>query len=505
MLPVYQFIQRWLKIRATGTGGRKRCAAALSGRGPGLTLPVLLVLALLGTSCVSYYQSIYSFNSNFERGLFPEAEAALAKDKKAESRKTRLLYFLNRGVVASIQGKHEESNTFLEKAYLLGEDYQKNYLNEAASYLLNPNIVEYKGEDFELLLIHYYKALNFLKLGDKEAALVECKRMDIKMSRLSSKYTSENKFQRDAFVHTLMGIIYDANGDDNNAFIAYRNALEVYKSDYQRFFGLDVPHQLKADLLRSAYRNNFTEELRRYEQEFGMKYQPSREPTGDLVFFWHSGLGPIKVETGITFAIRRGQGGMVNFTNEAMSLNFSFPVDDSTYYKSGLSSLEFVRIVFPKYVERPAMYTQASLSWQQQTHDLDKAEDVNAVAFKTLNQRMLLEVGKSLLRVALKKASEYKLRQENDNMGAALGLFNALTEQADTRSWQSVPHSIYYTRLSLPPGNQTVQLSARSVVQANSSQKHSFSFDVKPGNTLFHTFHSLETDHRFRNALYSTY
>jgi hypothetical protein len=56
---------------------------------------------------------------------------------------------------------------FFEKAYMLGEDYHVNYVNEAASFLLNPTIIEYKGEDFEILMVHYYKALNFLKWAIK--------------------------------------------------------------------------------------------------------------------------------------------------------------------------------------------------------------------------------------------------------------------------------------------------------------------------------------------------
>ncbi|MDO1448688.1 hypothetical protein Q0590_20595 [Rhodocytophaga aerolata] len=453
------------------------------------------------TSCLNYYKSIYTFNSNFEQGNFKEAANALDKDKKAETRKTRLIYYMNRGVVESMQGNYEASNAFFEKAYLLGEDLQVNYFNEAASFLLNPNIVDYKGEDFELLLINYYKALNYLKMGDKEKALVECKRMDIKLSKLSSKYTSDNKFQRDAFIHTLMGIIYDANGDANNAFVAYRNALEIYQTDYQKFFQMPVPQQLKEDLLRVAYENNFLEDLHRYEKEFNMKFTPDKGKKGDLVFLWHNGLGPVKAETSINFTLMRGQAGVVNFSNEELNLNFAFPVDDSTYYKSGLSQLELIRIVFPKYIERPTLYSHAELSWNEEVANLDMVENVNAVAFKTLNQRMVWEVSKSLLRVAMKKASEYTLRKENQEAGALLGIVNAITEQADTRNWQSVPHSIYYTRMRLPEGTQEVKFTTKAIASGKPDQNFTFTFDIKPGETIFHTFSSLETASGFATAL----
>jgi hypothetical protein len=210
------------------------------------------------------------------------------------------------------------------------------------------------------------------------------------------------------------------------------------------------------------------------------------------VFLWHNGLGPVKAEWGLDFAIMRGQGGVVNFANQDLNLFFSFPMDDSTYHKSGLSSMELIRITFPKYVERPTLFNQAQLVWEQQSRNLDKAEDINAIAFKTLNQRMLLEVGKSILRVALKKASEYQLRKENDDAGALLGIVNALTEQADTRNWQSIPHGIYYTRVSLPEGSQNIQFITKSASSLQASQTHDFTFDIKAGQTIFQTFHSLE-------------
>jgi uncharacterized protein len=452
-----------------------------------------LALSLLLCSCISYYQLQSQFNQNFEQGNMPAAESALRKDKKAESRKTKLLYFLNMGTVLSMQGRYEESNQFLEKAYLFGEDYHTNYLNVAASFLLNPNIIEYKGEDFENLLVNYYKALNYLKLGQNKEALVECRRMNIRLLKLSDKYTSEKKFQRDAFIQTLMGIIYETGGEYNDAFIAYRNAAEVYEKDYSRFFGLSAPEQLKKDLLRMAYTNGFQNDLSFWEKKFNMKFQPAKTKTGDLIFLWHNGLGPVKEQDGINFTIARGRPGFVNFTNANFGFSFTFPISDSSYHKSGLAALEFIRVVYPRYMERPAFFQSARLSSGNQIQALEKAEDINAIAFKTLEERRLQELGKALLRLALKKAEEYTLRKDNQNAGALLGIFNALTEQADTRGWQSVPHTIYYTRLSLPEGTQPVTFTMQPAQGV--PQTKSLTFDIKAGRTVFHTFSSLEVNH----------
>src|SRR5690606_2623657 len=116
-------------------------------------------------------------------------------------------------------------------------------------------------------------------------------------------------------------------------------------------------------------------------------------------------------------------------------------------------------------------------------------EDINQIAFHSLRQRMLTEFGKGLLRAALKKATEHSVRKENDQLGALIGVMNALTEKADTRSWQTLPHSIYYSRVPLKAGSNTV----RFKIQNGEQSAYTFSYQARPGQTLFHTFSSLES------------
>ena len=433
----------------------------------------------------------YEFNQSFETGNLEQAAKVLEKNKKAAEGKARFLYFLNQGVINSLMGNYEASNEAFEQAYIFGEDYRVNYLNTAASFLTNPNMVDYRGEDHEHLLLLYYKAINYLKLGNYEAALVECRRLNIRLASLSDKYNSPNKYKSDAFVNNLMGIIYEASGDVNNAFIAYRNAYNTYEADYTKLFGMSAPEQLKDDLLRTAYLNGFSDEVRRYEESFGRKFTPSPNQGGELVFFWNNGLGPVKAEWSINFSVIHGQGGLVTFANSDMGFNFPFYLgENEDSEKQGLAALEFFRVAFPKYVERPALFTSGELQANGQSYSLQAAEDVNAIAFKCLQERMLAEFGKSLLRVALKKAAEYQVRGENQDLGAAIGLLNALTEKADTRNWQTIPHTIYYSRVPLPAGQQKVELDLTS--RNGPKQQHEFNFDVRKGQTIFHVFHSLE-------------
>lgn len=458
---------------------------------------LILTIALMAlNACASYYQKHFDFNSEFEHGDLREALETLSRNENESEGKSRFIYFVNRGLLLSVLGEYEASNESFEKAFLFGEDYRINYVNEAASYLTNPTFAVYKGEDHEHLMVLYFKAINFLKMKKPEDALVECRRLNIRLNQLSDKYSSEEKLQRNAFIHTLMGIIYQSTQDYNNAFIAYRNALEVYENDYARLFGMKTPDQLKKDLLETARRTGFTEEFENYKEHFDMPDYQVPDHEAELIFFWHNGLGPVKDEWSLNFMIAPGPNNTMVFSNPALGFAFPYTVDNEKD-RSDLSRLEVFRVAFPRYAERPVFYQSGALQCNEATYPLQLAENISKVAFLSLKQRMLEEFAKGLLRAALKKAAEHSLREKDDRLGAVLGLVNAMTEKADTRNWQTLPHSIYYSRVYLKAGKNEVKLLLEN--DGKQETPFAFTYDAAQGKTLFHTFSSLETSVGSRN------
>ena len=451
----------------------------------GRALFLMLVLFLSG--CATFYQVNLDFNQKFEYGELEAANKVLDKNKKEAEKKARFLYYTNKGVVESMIGNYEISNDWFEKAYIFGEDHSKKAGNVAASFLTNPNALIYPGEDHEHLMLLYYKAINYLKLGDRQSALVECRRLNNRLNALSDKYRSENKYKEDAFIHNLMGIIYEADGDFNNAFIAYRNAYKIYSEVYSEMFGVFEPEQLKRDLIRSAYLTGFDAEMEFYQREFEMQnYQPAR-PESELVFFWHNGLGPVKDEWSLTFTAGGFSAGLYTFTDE---FGQPYAVQCTVAQADQLASLSVIRLAFPKYNERPPRFHQAALSVDGNSYDMELAENVNLIAQKTLQERMVGEVTKGILRFALKKVLENQARQQDENLGLLASLFNATTEKADTRNWQTIPHSIYYSRLPLKQGTNHVELNTSGNLE---SKTEVFTFEASANETIFHSYQSLES------------
>ncbi|MEJ0033633.1 MAG: hypothetical protein WDO15_26330 [Bacteroidota bacterium] len=453
----------------------------------------VFILTCVGCSTGTYYQSNLSFNQEFETGDLEGALTTLQAKSSEASGKKEFLYDVNNGLVLSMLGRYDDSNNYFEKAYLFGEDYRLNYLNEATSYLTNPNFTTYRGEDHEHLMLLYYKALNYVKQNNFEDALVECRRLNIRLQQLSDRYGSDNKYREDAFIHLMMGVIFEAGKDYNNAFIAYRNAYNVYTSSFQDLFRLGPPPQLKIDILRSAWLSGLIDEFNHYKEEFAMpdyKYEVNNNP--ELVFFWHNGLSPVKVEWGINFVIDR-RDNLLYFRNENMQMVFPFNIGGyNDRDKNSLASLQIFRVAFPRYVERPVFYSKAELAVNGNNRiQLQKAEDINAIAFKCLQERMNHELSKALIRLALKKVTEMEVKKTDRTLGSVVGMINALTEHADTRNWQTLPHEISYCRVPLTTGKNKVTLHV--VTQGSPDTSYDFEYEVKEGQTLFHTFTSLES------------
>lgn len=456
----------------------------------------LLCLAAITTSCGSYYHQQSSFHQHFQKENIAEADHILAKKKNGNKGRNRLLYCLNRGMTLHLMQDYESSNAFLEQAYIIHEDFVANPCDVVLTFLVNPTLTDYKGEDHEILLIHYFKSLNYLQLGNLSAALVECRRLNIQLNILSDKYTSPSTYRRDAFIHLLMGLIYQADHAYNDAFIAYRNAVEIYEEDYNKLFGIGIPLQLKKDLIYTAYKTGFHDKVSYYQAKFQLDYDPSKEKQtdGDIVCLWNNGLGPVKDEWGLNFVMVRGIGGVVNFVNEDLGLTFPFPLCSDTNSQLDLSDLHLFRVAFPTYVERPLLYKQATIQVQNSIYPLEIIEDINAISFRILHERMLWELSKSLLRVAIKKVTEYQIRQQNAILGTLVGVVNFATEKADTRNWQTIPHTISYTRIRLKEGNHILKFQPYGKSKKHAPKNHTFPISVRSGQTIFYPLYTMQQE-----------
>ncbi|QNK61692.1 hypothetical protein H7F33_14160 [Pedobacter sp. PAMC26386] len=440
-----------------------------------------LMLFLFG--CASYNDRITPYYKNISTGNYKEAEIELDKNSLIQKPRNKLLFLMEKGRISHLLGEYENSNRYFNEADQMLEIGMTGVMDATVGVLVNPMTQRYKGEDFEKFMIHYYKALNYLYLHNTDEAVVEARRISLQTQEQGDKFNNKDKrYSQDAFSLTLQGMIYESNNDVNNAFISYRNAVEIYqKSPEQTYYGTKMPLGLEKDVIRTAYLNGFTSEAVQFENAFGIQYKPEKAPEGgELIFFWENGLAPVKVQEDLFFTLTRGDGGNLFFSNAAGGLLIPF-IYTGDRDKLNIKAVESLRAAFPKYVSKPSYYSSAVIKSAQGDLILEKTEDINVLAYRTLQQRTLKEMGKILSRLAVKKIAEYALREsaKSDNqknntllegLGYGMQLYSLLSEKADTRNWQSLPSNISYARIPLKTGENEINITLKNAEGAEETK-----------------------------------
>ena len=454
-----------------------------------------------GLACGSYYRKNIRFNRAFEGHNIEKAEEILSDYKNADKKGYRLAYFLDRGVVKHELGAYHESNVFLEKAYFFSEKHKKGVGSHVLSTLLNPNLNIYYGETHEHLLPLYYKALNYVHMGNISAALIECRRLNLRLQEQATEYKSEKKYSQDAFIHTFLGLLYEANGDMNDAFIAYRNAYNAYENIYMPLFGIPTPMQLKRDLLRTAAKIGFRSEQLYYERIMNLKTPPRLESgSGEVIIFWHSGLIPIKTEVDMSLWIvpstplqtrpnRRQKKAPISTPGvvyvKGGDFEIALPITLKNKDQNFYANMKTLRLTLPQYENRRPHFDTARLVYASAAPlPFEHVEPLEAIAHKCLRDRIAWELASSLTRLALREGLEAKLRKQNEVLGWFADILGSLTESSDTRGCQTLPANIYYARMALPAG--THRLILQSGRQSDFVKQDTLVMKVRAGQLHFY-------------------
>lgn len=424
----------------------------------------IVATIVLSSSCATYYQKIITFNKNFENQDYESAKAYLDNNPKlGQKRNTAVLYDLNLATVCHLTGDYERSIELFNKADNYYETYSTNWGLEAVALLANPNVTPYKLENFEPVMIHFYQALNYIAINNYDEALVECRRMNEVLNNLSDLFRKLNNarhYSQDAFGHYVMGILYETMNDNNNAFIAYRNAYNIYSTDYAPMYGIEPPYDLKQALIRTAKATGFSSEVSQYEKEFGMTTNPLSSDNGRVVLFVLDNLAPIKDQHSITFTNAGYSAGMLNFTcdyEEFNNIYIPYELDNDS-----IDRLNIVHITLPRYKSRypQCLNTAPSMLIDNQFSSINVAENIDQIARQSLHDRIWTELGKSILRVAAKQIASAKIAKQNSGLGALFEIGSAIAERADTRHWQSLPGRVMVVDRQLSPGTHTFEFSS---------------------------------------------
>ncbi|MCB0597742.1 MAG: hypothetical protein H6557_14335 [Lewinellaceae bacterium] len=463
-----------------------------------------LALVWMVSSCASFEQYRLLYNEKLEQSDLEGAARIIEKKNFYQKDRNKVLYYLELGALARMQGQLEKSNEYLNKADYLIEDRRASLGAQGLAMVSNPRVLPYRTEYFENIAVHYLKSLNYLQLNDVSAARVEARRTNIRLQELNDAVPDKPlKYHDDVLGHITMGLSYEMNGEWNDAFIAYRNAAELFieEGKVRPYMGVNMPEQLKCDLVRLARQIGFANEESYYSRLLNPSCENEDGPGGALALFWENGQGPIKEENMLGFNIlRNSSSSELRFVNNRMGLEYDISPQDYNQY-NGFTGINNISIALPAFRNRDFPLRSAKATYFGGTRQMEMIENLNQVAEQSLRDRFHRELAIALLRLAAKEALEASLRsietkkkdskedekeeqkegeekkKEEDKkedkekkkedqysdtagqiLGGAMDIINAITERADIRSWQSLPAEIFYQRIPLKKGLNEIKV-----------------------------------------------
>jgi hypothetical protein len=84
-------------------------------------------------------------------------------------------------------------------------------------------------------------------------------------------------------------------------------------------------------------------------------------------------------------------------------------------------------------------------------------EDLDAYARRAFEEKQSTLLVRAIVRALIKYAAFNAADKKDSALGAVINIFNVATEAADTRSWSTLPQSIWMARLNLPPGEYDIE------------------------------------------------
>ncbi|WP_373417312.1 COG3014 family protein [Vibrio sp. D449a] len=375
---------------------------------------------------------------------------------------------LEKGRVYLLDQQYPESKSWFEQAdqaVRVQQDKAVVSVSDSAASVgalaVNDNITEYTPADYELGFLHLYLGLNYLKQNDLEGALVEMRRAnqvqeqakkqreaelqraanDAKSKGISANVGSilsnypdaGKKLQsvQNAYLMFLSGLLYEASNDLNSAYVDYRRALAVMPDNQQ-----------------------VIERAMLVAQRLGMRED----------------LAKMKKRYAMPAALKSGQGRVIVLDEQSVvqamdSWRLDLPIYDSRDQGAIYS------LALPYYSNQPSERF-ASIRINGTALNGSLLTDVDAMAQNDLSERLPSIVIRQALRVVAKDRIRKEAANGDDVGNLLFNVWNTLTEQPDTRSWQSLPAQVKSSTYVANAGNYTLEAGGKS-----------YQFDVRDGQT----------------------
>lgn len=399
------------------------------------------IILLLSSGCATYQAKVSIARDSMKSGALEVAVKELEPLANQEG-KDQLVYMLDYATVLQKAGRYQESARVFDKAERVADIQDYHSLSKvSSSLLLSEEMIQYKGDDYEKVLINAMNAVNFLEMGDLEGALVEVRKLNNKLYRY--KYEAKRDYEQNPFAFYLSALIWEADRKWDDAYIAFKNAYDVLPSF----------EPLKADLIRSAMRAQRHDEAEKWKKKFPeVKIDPSwrDRQMGEIVLVFMQGWGPRKRPR-----------------PDSPRFPYLVPVRSET---------QSAKLIVNETLEART----------------NRIFDVQSVAIKTLNDDYARLVASRVAGIATKAVVADQIRQKDETLGTIAWIAMNVADRADLRQWSTLPQTFQIARIPVKAGRYKVKSIGLSAFgEPTGEEMPEREVEVKPGRKVFVSWRSV--------------
>lgn len=380
---------------------------------------LILVTLVVASGCGDYTRTTQKARGEYYAGQYLQAAESLKEGANKEGA-DQLLYILDRATALYNGGMYDEAIKEFSRADKIAEikDYT-SISKEAASVILNDRLLPYKGEDFEKVLINQYLALSYLMKQDYEAAQVENRRVNRKLYMMISQ--GKKKYRLNPMARYLSGLIYESLGQYNDAYVDYKAVMNLLP-------GLTT---LGSHLYATAWASGIKEDLEKWQSQFALDEEQIKSAKehlkkAEIIFILEVGQAPIKKPHPQWHALPK----FYPRVNPVANVRVLIKNTD------GLPEKE------PGQIDSRPLF------------------DIESTAIKDLDDKWSGLLAKRIGGVVIKETAATIVDEKvSPLLGMAMRIGGYVADQADLRSWLTLPQNFQIARYAVPgPGKYLIEL-----------------------------------------------
>ena len=406
------------------------------------------------SGCATYTSQTEHLRRDWSAG---DISAALAEVSECEADRRdsvdALVWKLERGAVARADGNLRDSAKSLEAAHADIAAFESapeiSLSRETEAFLTNRSFLPYKGYNYDKIMACVYLALDYIELGDFDAARVQIKRIE--------NYQADAVRQNAARIERERRALQDAADRREAASVERARAIAERSAEFGHFYPDRSRGRAKRPYVNPfaywvsgaflAHAGEGMRDLERAQDMFRIGGSLAEQQSSVFVQDYKmcetalSGGNPVPP----TYVV---------FETGCAPIRRQFRLDLPLFVAG--ENLPHVAVNFPYLSKRDSFKKSVAVSAGGKTHSLETVADMDEIIGLEFDNELPLVITKTLLSAAAKATAQYfAARAAGGDWGILVniagGVYQSLVNDADLRTWTTLPKKIMIARFDTPP------------------------------------------------------